>query len=195
MRRTVTTLAILATLAAAPLAAQVPLPAARPDTAAADSVPRYLRPALGLHLGYAAIENAGNSLEVGASVELGAYRTPRLRFALGVNYLSSDTERAELDGSFSDLSVDLDLRYKPFKVRSVAPYLGVGVGFHFRGNDYTDPNISDLYDGLGVGAQFFGGMMVDGNAEGRWGVAAEVRGVRAQNIHRTSVRAGLFLRL
>lgn len=158
-------------------------------------MPQYLRPALGLHLAYAANEKAGNTLAVGATVELGAYRTPRLRFALGVDYLSSDTERAELDGSFTDLTIGVDLRYKPFQVRTVAPYFGAGVGFHVLGNDYDDPNISDIYDGVAVGGQFFVGVLVDGSQSGSWGFSGELRTVRAQNLDRTSLRAGVFLRL
>lgn len=186
-------LPILAILAAGPLQAQIPMPST--SSLVVDTVPQYLRPALGVHLGYAAIENAGNTIEIGATVELGAYRTPRLRFALGVNYLSTDTERADLDGSFSDLTVSADLRFKPFQVRTVAPYIGAGVGFHLRSNDYDDPNIRDIYEGVAVGGQLFAGVLVDGNETGRWGFSGELRGVRAQNLDRTSFRAGVFLRL
>lgn len=186
-------LPILAILVAGPLQAQIPMPTTQPPVV--DTVPQYLRPALGVHLGYAALENAGNTLEVGATVELGAYRTPRLRFALGVNYLTADTERADLDGSFTDLTVSADLRYKPFQVRTVAPYIGIGVGFHVRSNDYDDPNIRDIYKGVAVGGQLFAGVLVDANETGRWGFSGELRGVRAQNLDRTSFRAGVFLRL
>lgn len=156
-----------------------------------------VRPLLGIHLGYAGIEKAKNTIEFGASAEVGSYRTPRLRFALGLDYLSSDTERPPRpSGSFSDLSVNGDLRFKPFQVRTVAPYLGAGLGLHFRSNDYDqDPNIADLYDGVAVGVQGFLGVLVDGSDDGRWGFSGELRAVRATNIHRTSLRAGLFLRL
>ncbi len=193
MRRQTPTLLILTILAAAPLQAQIPMPTTQPSVV--DTVPQYLRPALGVHLGYAAIENAGNTIEIGATVELGAYRTPRLRFALGVDYLSSDTKRADLDGSFSDLTISADLRYKPFQVRTVAPYIGAGVGFHLRNNDYDDPNVRDIYEGVAVGGQIFAGVLVDANETGRWGFSGELRGVRAQNLDRTSFRAGVFLRL
>lgn len=173
-----------------PLYAQIAIPVTAEDT-----VPRYLRPALGVHLGYVAIEDAGNTVQVGATVELGAYRTPRLRFAVGVDYLSSDTERADLEGSFRDLTVSVDLRFKPFQVRTVAPYIGGGIGFHLRSNDYDDPNIHDIYDGVAVGGQLFLGVLVDGNETGRWGFSGELRGVRAQNLDRTAFRAGVFLRL
>jgi len=176
----------IVTLFAMPLSAQV--------TESSQDV--AVRPLLGVHLGYAAIEKAKNALSFGASAEVGSYRTPRLRFALGLDYLSSDTERPPRPaGSFSDLSVNGDLRYKPFRIRTVAPYLGAGVGLHFRDNDYEEPNIADLYDGIAVGVQAFLGVLVDGNEDGRWGFSGELRTVRATNLHRTALRAGLFLRL
>jgi len=155
-----------------------------------------VRPLLGIHLGYAGIEKAKNTIEMGASAEIGSYRTPRLRFALGVDYLSSETTRPPRPGgSFSDLSVNGDLRFKPFQVRTVAPYLGGGVGLHFRNNDYLEPNIADIYDGVAVGVQGFVGVLVDGAEDGRWGFSGEFRTVRAKDLHRSSLRAGLFLRL
>jgi hypothetical protein len=154
------------------------------------------RPLLGVHLGYAGIEKAKNTIELGASAEIGSYRTPRLRFVLGLDYLSSETTRPPRPaGSFSDLSVNGDLRFKPFQVRTVAPYLGGGLGLHFRSNDYGDPNIADIYDGVAVGVQGFVGVLVDGADTGRWGFSGEFRAVRAKDLHRSSLRAGLFLRL
>lgn len=155
-----------------------------------------VRPHIGFHLGYAGIEKADNTLEFGAHAEVGSFKTPRLRFALGLDYLSTDTERPPRPaGSFSDLSVNGDLRFKPFRVRGVVPYLGAGIGLHFRDNDYDDPNIADIYDGMAVGGQAFAGVLVDGTEGGRWGFSGELRVVRAQNLNRTSLRAGLFLRL
>ncbi len=155
-----------------------------------------VRPLLGVHLGYAGIDKAKNTIELGANAEIGSYRTPRLRFVLGVDYLSSDTERvAGLPGSFSDLSVNGDLRFKPFQVLGVAPYVGGGLGLHFRRNDYQDPDIADIYDGVVVGIQGFVGVLVDVDEGGRWGLSGELRRVNAQNLDRTSLRAGLFLRL
>ena len=155
-----------------------------------------VRPHIGFHLGYAGIEKAENTLEFGAHAEVASFKTPRLRFALGLDYLSTDTERPPRPaGSFSDLSVNGDLRFKPFSVRGVVPYLGAGIGLHFRDNDYEDPNIADIYDGMAVGGQAFAGVLVDGTEGGRWGFSGEFRVVRAQNLNRTSLRAGLFLRL
>ena len=154
------------------------------------------RPLIGFHLGYAGVEKADNTLEFGAQAEVMSFKTPRLRVALGLDYLSTKTERdPQPAGSFSDLSLSGDLRFKPFRVRGAVPYLGGGIGLHFRNNDYDEENIADIYDGVAVGAQAFAGVLVDGTEGGRWGFSGEIRVVRAQNLDRTSFRAGLFLRL
>lgn len=161
-----------------------------------EETPRpWLRPMLGAHLGYASVERADNTFEIGASLDVGSYRTPRLRVALGVDYLSTEPTRGQSRGSYSDLSVNADLRLKPFRIRSVAPYLGGGLGLHFQSNDIPEANIADIYDGVAVGVQAFLGILVDGAESGRWGVSGELRSVRAKNLSRTSLRGGLFLRL
>lgn len=154
------------------------------------------RPHIGVHLGYASIQKADNTLEFGAQAEVMSIKTPRVRLALGLDYLSTETERSpQPAGSFSDLSVSGDLRFKPFRVIGAVPYLGGGIGLHFRNNDYDEENIADIYDGMAVGAQAFVGILVDGTQGERWGFSGEIRMVRAQNLDRTSFRAGLFLRL
>jgi hypothetical protein len=156
---------------------------------------RTFRPALGAHLGYAAVERADDTFEVGAWIDVGSYRFSRLRVAIGVDYLKTEPARGQGQGSYSDVSVSGDLRLKPFRIRSVVPYVGAGVGIHFRSNDIPVPNVADIYDGIAVGVQGVAGLMVDGAASGRWGVSGELRAVRAQNLNRTSLRGGVFVRL
>ncbi len=149
---------------------------------------------VGLFAGFADIAKAKSALELGGYLDVGSYRTPRLRLVLGVDYLSSETERKRLDGSFSDLTFSGDLRLRPLRVKSVVPYGGAGLGIHFRSNDYDDPLIADIYDGIVVGVQVFGGVKVDASDTGRWGLSAELRRVQAQNLDRTSLRVGVFVR-
>jgi len=152
------------------------------------------RPTLGAHLGYASVDKADGALEFGAAAEVASFRSPRLRLVLGVDRLSTDTKRENLPGDFTDLSVNGELRFKAPRVRAVAPYLGLGLGLHFLSNDYEDADIADIYDGVVVGVQAMVGAMVDGSETGRWGFLGEGRVMRAQNIHRSSIRGGLFLR-
>ncbi len=170
-------------------------PAARAQDQPEETPRTWLRPTLGAHLGYASVERADNTFEIGASLDVGSFRVPRVRVALGVDYLSTEPTRGQSRGSYSDLSVNADLRLKPFRIRSVAPYLGGGLGLHFQSNDIPEANIADIYDGVAVGVQAFLGILVDGAESGRWGVSGELRSVRAKNLSRTSLRGGLFLRL
>lgn len=155
---------------------------------------RVIRPALGAHFGFANIESAENALEVGLFADIGSYRWAWLRTVVGLDYLSSSSTRPGADGTFSDVAVNLDLRIKPLRVRSVTPYLGAGLGVHFRSTTASDPNVRDIYDGVVVGAQGFVGALVDLRPDGNWGASGELRTLAAQNINRTSLRLGVFRR-
>ncbi len=161
---------------------------------AQDADQRRLRPAVGVHLGYASIDKAKGSLEVGAFADVGSYRYERLRMIVGVDYLSSTSTRPNADGEFSDLTLSGDLRWKPFAVRSVAPFVAVGLGLHFRNNDASDPDIADIYDGLAVGYNLSLGSMIDFTPDGRTGAVVDLRRVAAQNVSRSSFRVGAFYR-
>jgi hypothetical protein len=112
-----------------------------------------------------------------------------------VNYLTTEPTRGQSSGSYSDLTLSAEARLKPFRLGSFVPYLAGGLGLHIRNNDIPEPNIADLYDGVVVGVQAALGLLKDGGDTGRWGYSGEMRIIRAQNIDRTSFRAGLFLRL
>ena len=161
---------------------------------AQDSSDEGPRPTLTLFLGYANIDKAEGAAELGASAEIGSYRYSRLRVAVGVDRVSSHTERTDENGSFSDLAVNGDLRFIPGGVGKVEPYLGAGLGLHLLSNDYDDPDVSDIYDGLVVGVHAFLGAKVDMAETGRWGVIGEARFLAANDIGRTSLRAGVFFR-
>ncbi len=155
---------------------------------------RRLRPAVGAHVGFASIDKAKSALEVGAFADVGSYRAERLRVIVGVDYLSSTSTRQNADGSFSDLTLHGDLRWKPFAVRAVTPFVGVGLGLHVRNNDATDPDIADIYDGLAVGYNLSLGSMIDFTPDGRTGGVVDLRRVQARNVDRSSFRVGAFYR-
>jgi hypothetical protein len=171
-----------------------------------------LQPLVEVHVGYGLIAKADDAIEFGGSTELNVFGRRYLRLVTGVDYLSTETER-EIStgvvpkGSFRDVSLYSDARLEPFRVRAVAPYVGLGLGLHFRSNDYEAAddatpdvklgtrNIADLYDGVGICAQGAAGVLVDGTETGRWGISGEVRAVRGADVDRNAVRIGLFVRL
>lgn len=161
---------------------------------AQDSSDEGPRPTLTLFLGYANIEKAEGAVEFGASAEIGSYRYSSVRVAIGVDRVSSHTERIDEDGSFSDLALNGDLRFIPGGVGMVEPYMGAGLGLHLLSNDYEDENVSDIYDGLVPGIHAFLGAKVDVAETARWGINGEVRFLAANDIGRTSFRAGVFFR-
>lgn len=155
---------------------------------------RTLRPAVGAHVGYASIEDAANSLEVGLFADVGSFRWPWLRTVAGLDYLSTSSTRPNADGTFRDLALNLDLRLKPVRVRRVTPYVGAGVALHFLSTTATDPNVRGIYDGTVVGVQGALGALMDLRPDRAWGASAELRSVAAQNIGRTTLRIGVFRR-
>jgi hypothetical protein len=171
-----------------------------------------LQPLVEIHVGYDLVTKADDAIEFGGSTETNVFGKQYLGLAAGVDYLNTATEReitggAIPKGSFSDLSVSGDLRLKPFQIKAVAPYLGVGLGLHFRSNDYeadanaiedvkrATSNIADIYDGVGICAQGSVGVLVDGTESGAWGVSGELRSVKGADVDRTAMRIGLFVRL
>jgi hypothetical protein len=219
-------LPLLLLLGAVPLSAQE---AARQDTAKVEakteakgevkvveqkvvSSDADLQPLVEVHVGYAVVTKADDAIEFGASTEMNAFSKQYLRLVTGVDYMSTRTKReitggAVPEGSFSDLGVYGDARLRPFRVKVVAPYLGIGLGLHFRSNDYqaadgasddvkrATKNIADLYDGVGICAQGSVGVLVDGTESGAWGVSGDVRSIKGADVGRTSIRVGLFVRL
>lgn len=171
------------------------LVALAPVVVGAQDARRSLRPAIGVHAGYASVEKASNTLEVGVFADVGSFKRERVRLIVGLDVLSSESNRDRADGDFRDVTVNGDLRYKPFNLRGLTPYLGAGLGLHFRSTTATDPDIKDIYDGLAVGAQGFLGALYDLADDGAWGASAELRRVMAQNVSRSSLRIGLFRRL
>jgi hypothetical protein len=158
------------------------------------SEPFWERSAVGAHVGYVAIEDAKNALEVGLAGDIGSLRWSWLRTVAGVDYLSTSSTRPNADGTFQNIALNLDLRATPLQIGRVVPSLGAGVGVHFRSTTATDPNVQDIYDGVVVGAQGFIGALIDLRPDGTWGMSTELRAIAAQNIGRTAFRVGVFRR-
>lgn len=156
--------------------------------------PYYERSAIGAHVGFVSIEDAKNASELGLSAEFGSLRWPWLRTVVGLDYLRSSSTRANADGTFQNIALNLELRATPLQIGKVVPYIGGGLGVHFRSTNASDPNVADIYDGVVVGAQGFLGALMDLREDATWGLSTELRTVAAQNIGRTSLRLGVFRR-
>jgi hypothetical protein len=156
---------------------------------------------VGSYLSYAWADHARRAREFGADIDLGSLVFPSLRLAAGLNYFTADVDRrgatgAPVSGSFHDFSMSGEASVAPVRFGRAEPYVGAGIGVHFRGDhDIDDPLVRDLYRGTVLGGHYFGGVSVDITRDRRWAGYVEVRRVEAQNVGRTLARLGAFVRL
>lgn len=156
---------------------------------------------LGSFLSWAWTDHAKSGHEIGADLDIGSVFSPKLRLAVGLNYFHADIDRRDhlgdpITGTFHDFSVHAEASYEIARIDRFGPYLGAGVGVHWRGS-HIDPDIDDtgrLYRGAVVGADFFGGTTFALSTSRRYSLYAEARRVEAQHVERTLARLGIIVR-
>jgi hypothetical protein len=156
---------------------------------------------LGSFLSWAWTDHGTHGHELGADLDIGSIISPRLRLAVGLNYFHADIDRRNhlgqpVDGTFHDFSVHAEASYEIVRIGRLGPYVGAGVGVHWRGSD-IDNDIDDtarLYKGAVVGGDFFGGTTFALTESRRYSLYAEARRVEAQNVGRSLARLGIIIR-
>jgi hypothetical protein len=186
----------LALAAAALLAAAAPRARAQEQERAHLGVDR-----LGSFLSWAWTDHGRHGHELGADLDIGSIFTPRLRLAVGLNYFHADIDRRNhlgepVDGTFHDFSVHAEASYELIRIGRLGPYVGAGVGVHWRGSDINDDidNTARLYKGAVLGGDFFGGTTFALTQSRRYSLYAEARRVEAQNVERSLARLGIIIR-
>jgi hypothetical protein len=186
----------LALAAAALLAAAAPRARAQEQERAHLGVDR-----LGSFLSWAWTDHGRHGHELGADLDIGSIFTPRLRLAVGLNYFHADIDRRNhlgepVDGTFHDFSVHAEASYELIRIGRLGPYVGAGLGVHWRGSDITDDidNTARLYKGAVLGGDFFGGTTFALTQSRRYSLYAEARRVEAQNVERSLARLGIIIR-
>lgn len=156
---------------------------------------------LGSFLSWAWTDHGKHGHELGADLDIGSIVTPKLRLAVGLNYFHADIDRRDhfgdaVDGTFHDFSLHAEASYEVVRIGRLAPYVGAGVGVHWRGSDITNDvdNTARLYKGAVVGGDFFGGATFALTRSRRFSLYAEARRVEAQNVERTLARIGVIVR-
>lgn len=156
---------------------------------------------IGSFLSWAWTDNGKHGHELGADLDIGSVFTPKLRLSVGLNYFHADIDRRDhfgdpVDGTFHDFSVHAEASYELLRIDRFGPYVGAGVGVHFRGSDINNDidNTARLYKGAVVGADLFGGTTFALTKSRRYSLYAEARRVEAQNVERTLARLGLIIR-
>ncbi len=156
---------------------------------------------LGSFLSWAWTDHAQHGHEIGADLDIGSVFSPRFRLAVGLNYFHADIDRRDhlgdpVNGTFHDFSVHAEASYEIARIDRFGPYVGAGVGVHWRGSHIDDDidNTSRLYKGAVVGGDFFGGTTFALSKSRRYSLYAEARRVEAQNVARTLARLGIIVR-
>lgn len=155
----------------------------------------------GTFLSWAWTDHGRHGHELGADLDIGSIITPRLRLSVGLNYFHADIDRRNhlgepVDGTFHDFSLHAEGSYELFRVDRFGPYVGAGVGVHFRGSDINNDIDDDarLFRGAVIGADLFGGTTFALTKSRRYSLYAEARRVEATNVERTLARVGLIIR-
>ncbi|HEY8795460.1 MAG TPA: outer membrane beta-barrel protein [Gemmatimonadaceae bacterium] len=156
---------------------------------------------LGSFLSWAWTDHAQHGYEIGADLDIGSVFSPRFRLAVGLNYFHANIDRRDhlgdpVNGTFHDFSVHAEASYEIARIDRFGPYVGAGVGVHWRGSHIDDDidNTARLYKGAVVGGDFFGGTTFALSKSRRYSLYAEARRVEAQNVERTLARLGIIVR-
>jgi hypothetical protein len=156
---------------------------------------------LGSFLSWAWTDHAQHGHEIGADLDIGSVFSPRFRLAVGLNYFRADIDRLDhfgdpISGTFHDFSLHAEASYEIARIDRFGPYIGAGVGVHWRGSHIADDidNTARLYRGAVVGGDFFGGTTFALSKSRRFSLYAEARRVEAQNVERTLARLGIIVR-
>lgn len=155
----------------------------------------------GSFLSWAWTDHGKQGHEFGADLDIGSIFSPKFRLAVGLNYFKADIDRRDhlgnpIDGTFHDFSVHAEASYELLRIGPFGPYVGAGVGVHWRGSDIGN-DIDDtarLYKGAVIGGDFFGGTTLALSKSRRYSLYAEARRVQAQHVDRTLARIGIIIR-
>jgi len=157
---------------------------------------------IGTFLSWAWTDHGKRGHELGADLDIGSVFTPKLRLSVGLNYFHADIDRRDhfgdpVDGTFHDFSVHGEASYEVARIGRFGPYVGAGLGVHFRGSDINDDvdNTARLYKGAVLGADLFAGTTFALTQSRRYMLYGEARRVEAEHVERTLARVGLIIRI
>ncbi|MEP7087836.1 MAG: hypothetical protein ABI884_11060 [Gemmatimonadota bacterium] len=155
----------------------------------------------GSFLSWAWTDHGRHGHEFGADLDVGSIFSPRFRLSIGLNYFKADIDRRDhlgdpIDGTFHDFSAHAEASYEIVRIGRLGPYVGAGVGVHWRGSN-INRDVDDtarLYKGAVIGGDFFGGTTFALSQSRRYSLYAEARRVEAAHVERTLARVGIIIR-
>ena len=156
--------------------------------------------AIGLHAGYATLQRSIPGGDLGAQVDLGYLRSPRVRLTAELEFLRGELrefvpdEGRTFDGPIYDMSGSVLAVFMGGGPTSRAvPYFQTGLSMHALSSSLGTLLLDERYNtnnfGLvaGTGIRFWLGR------EGRQGLFVEGRYAAARNVSRAAVRLGFLL--
>jgi hypothetical protein len=153
--------------------------------------------ALELHGGVTSVERDAPGFEVGAAIDLGWLRTPRLRLQGEVDFMRAQVTQFVLtrDETFRGFIYDLSSTVSAMLLaggaqQRLVPYLSAGVAVHALSSAFGAVELDRLYNTNPFGVHASLGLRLWLGASGRSGLVVEGRRVIADNVNRTSVRLG-----
>ena len=156
-----------------------------------DAKPGISLTGIELQLGVVAPDNAETAPAFSGRLGLGSLSS-MLLVGAGVTYWSSDIDRKDLgtdvNGSISDLAIDVDGRLLPFKVKAVRPYVLGGLAIHRASADIgSDRSLDEALTGTNVGVDL--GLGIE-SAAGGIGWRAEFRRRIVDDVDNWQLMAG-----
>lgn len=148
---------------------------------------------------WGSIERGFHAVALGTMVDLGHFRSRRVRLLADLEYLLTlpHEERVETEGRsyrdvFRDLSGHVAVAFHGNAPTSrVSPYVASGVGIHVLSSTFGSIPIDQRYNTNNFGLLAAAGMRIAIGSGGRRALQLEVRGLQARDVRRLSVHAGV----
>jgi hypothetical protein len=148
---------------------------------------------------WASIEHGFQGYALGTTVDLGHFRSRRVRLLADLEYLLTlpHEERVESEGrSYRDFYRDLSGHvvvafHGASPTARVSPYVATGVGVHVLSSTFGTVSIDQRYNTNNFGLVAAAGMRIGVGRGGRRALHLEVRGQQARDVRRVSVQAGV----
>jgi hypothetical protein len=155
--------------------------------------------ALGVYYGQESMERSTEGSEIGALLDLGWTRTPSLRIQAEVGFMRAmfsefvEVEDTTYSGPIYDFSVGVSaLLSADGPSRRLVPYLLAGAAVHALSSTFEALVLDQRFNANPFGVHAGAGVRIWLTPSGRNALGLEVRRVIAENVDRTSLRAGLL---
>lgn len=148
---------------------------------------------------WASIEHGFHAFALGTTVDLGHFRSRRVRLLADLEYMLTlpHEERVEIEGkSYRDVYRDFSGHvavafHGASPTARVSPYVATGVGVHVLSSTFGSSSIDQRYNTNNFGLLAAAGMRIAIGNGGRRALQLEVRGLQARDVRRVSVHAGV----